>query len=141
MLCSGLLCISSVNALSRSESVPDCIIFVRKLDSEEEEDEEVWKVRMSFWWRTEAFSVSEVSWEAVGMGWGVEEGGRDGIVVYRRAVGVNVKGDLGLKGTFVGSWTMSALEGRSGAEGTMFFLLECGLAFVASFTFGFACEF
>ena len=137
MLCSGLLCTSSVNALSRSESVPDWIIFVRKLDSEDEEDEEDWKVRMSFWWRTEAFSVS---WEAVGMGWGVEEGGRDGMAVYQRAVGVNVKGDLGLKGTFVGSWTMSALEGRSGAGGAMFFLLECGLAFVASFIFGFACE-
>jgi hypothetical protein len=144
VLCSGLLCTSSVKALIRPESVPDWIIFARKLDSEDEE-EEVWKVRMSFWWRNEAFSVSEESWEAVGMSWGVEEGRRGGIAVCQRAVGVNVKDDLGLKVTLVGSWTVSTeadLEGASGA-GAMFFLLgggpECRLAFVA-LAFSFACD-
>ena len=93
MLCSGLLCTSSVRALSRSESVPDWIIFARNVDSEDE-DEEHWKVRMSFWRRIEALLVSEESWEAVGMDWGVE-GGRGVIAVCQRAVGVNVKGGLG----------------------------------------------
>ena len=144
VLCSGLLCTSSVRALSRSESVPDWIILARKLDSEDEDEEEFWNVRMSFWWRIEAFSVSEESWEAVG----AEEGGRGGIAVCQRAVGVNMKGDLGLK---VGSLTVSAEAGLGGGSVALavFFLLgggsggvlECGLAFVAFLGFGFASDF
>jgi len=137
VLCSGLLCTSSVRALSRSESVPDWIIFARKLDSEDEEDEELWKVRMSFWWRSEAFSVSEESWEAVGMGWGVEEGGRGWIAVCQRAIGVNVKGDLGLNVSFVGSWTVSGADFKDGSgAGAVFFL-----GFRRGALSGFGCDF
>ena len=40
MLCNGLLWTSRVKALSRSDKVPDWIIFERKLASDEEEFEE-----------------------------------------------------------------------------------------------------
>lgn len=49
ILCSGLLCTRSVSALSLSDRVPDWIILVRKLASDEDEleEEEDWNVRMS----------------------------------------------------------------------------------------------
>ena len=50
MLCNGLLWTNRVKALSRSDRVPDWMIFERKLASDEEELEEddVWKVLISF---------------------------------------------------------------------------------------------
>ena len=49
MLCNGLLCTNKVKALSRSDKVPDWIIFERKLASDEDEfeEEDAWKVRIS----------------------------------------------------------------------------------------------
>lgn len=49
MLCNGLLWTNRVKALSRSDKVPDWMIFERKLASDEEEFEEddAWKVLIS----------------------------------------------------------------------------------------------
>lgn len=61
---------SSVKALSLSESVPDWMILAKKLDSEDEDEDVAWNVWMSFSWREAALSERDARWAGIEAGGG-----------------------------------------------------------------------
>lgn len=120
VLCIGLLWTNKVSALSLSESVPDWIIFERKLASDEDElkDEEVWKVWVSVSCSVEAFVVREARSVGDNAG-GVDDddGESGGIDECHSALGWQMKRDFGLSDTLVGSWTFGGSIEGSGSAG------------------------
>jgi hypothetical protein len=128
VLCKGLLCTNSVNALSLSDKVPDWIIFDKKLasDAEEFDEEDDWKVRMSASCRDSALDVKDVSWDGV-MVEVVGKGLSAGTERYHCVLGGKTKEDLFIKVSLVGKMgfggSLFGMDRGGGAVSGIVFLL------------------